>query len=158
MKTTYIITQTEVNTFKLPIRIYEEKIIDYFFNRQKMKRWYKEINDIKKKNSFYEHNGIIDISFEQIFKIDEFEAKKKITKNNVEYLVNRSLINNYNFNNIDCKIYRVIAENVKNAEKIFEEIHLIIDKKNEDPVPFRYLDLFYGNIYDYIKQKEVLNK
>ena len=128
MKTTYIITQTEVNTFKLPIRIYEEKIIDYFFNRQKMIRWYKEINDIK--NSFYEHNGLIDISFEQIFKIDEFEAKKKITKNNVEYLVNRSLINNYNFNNIDCKIYRVIAENVKNAEKIFEEIHLIIDKKN----------------------------
>lgn len=59
MKTTYVINQSEINKFQLPLKPYELEVVDYFLNRQKLVRWYKKSSDTNN-GKFFELDGLID--------------------------------------------------------------------------------------------------
>lgn len=152
MKTTFVLTQKEINKFKLTFSNFKEHYIDYFHNRKKLIRWYKYSSDSTKNNRFFEKKGLIDISIEYTTPLSNEDAKKELKRKDIKYLVNRIFVSIFEQNNISGKIYRVIAEDVQNNIQIFEEYHLIIDNKYDEAVDFSYVDKFFGNIYDYIEQ------
>lgn len=85
MKTTYVITQSEINNFKLDLNPKDLVVIDYFIERQKLIRWYKESPD-EKKGKFFELKGLIDISFYRTISLPPEKAKEIINRKNVEYI------------------------------------------------------------------------
>lgn len=159
MKTTYVITQSEINNFKLDLNPKDLVVIDYFIERQKLIRWYKESPD-EKKGKFFELKGLIDISFYRTISLPPEKAKEIINRKNVEYLVRRKFVGSLLVKNVnkEANIYKVRAENVKEERLIFEEYHLVFDEQIEDNMLFPIKDWFFGNLYDYIKQREVTNR
>lgn len=149
MKTTYIFDYKNVKEIKIqPI---EYKIfIDYYLSRTSMVRWDKEAN------TFTSFNGLIDIiSNQQIKTILSIEnAHKIITKKNIKYLIRRKLIGEYFFKeaNMWGKLYRIECEDIQNEKKIIDEYHLVFHEKILIKPPFRFNNLFYGNIFDYLEE------
>ena len=154
MKTTYVVNYQTLDKLKLNLT-QQKQMIDYFFNRKKMIRW------DKSKNKFTQYFGLIDISFVKEFTLTPDEAKPQINLKNIQYLVNRTLIGEYFFGeaNETGEIYRVIGENVKEHKKIIDEYHIVFNTKIIDKTPpFTFKTVFYGNIFDYLEQKNIQNE
>lgn len=151
MKTTYVINYQTLDKLKLNLT-QQKKIVDYFFNREKMIRW------DQSKNKFTQITGLIDISFTREFDLVPDEAKSQINFKNIQYLVNRTLLGEYFFGDANQTgiVYHVVGENVKEHIKIIDEYHLVFDEKIIDKTPpFSFKNVFYGNIFDYLEQKNV---
>ena len=149
MKTTYVFDLNNVN-LELILKP-TKKYIDYYFNRKKMIRW-----DVER-NIFTEYNGLSDISLTKSTLIPKEYAKKNINIKNVEFLVNRKLLGEYCFEEINRygDFWLVIAEDAKQKYKLFEEKHLVFDERIDRTPPFKFKNVFYGNIYDYLEQKKI---
>lgn len=151
MKTTYVINYCDLNKVKNVPTFKKNKIIDYYFHRNKMIRWDVE-ND-----RFTEINGLIDVSFTRQILLTPEEAKSKINIKNVDYLINRKVVGEFFFDivNLTGEIQYVVCENVKKKEKVFNDYHIIFDELIVDHTPpFAFKNVFYGNIYDYIRTYE----
>ena len=151
MKTTYVVNYQTLDKLKLNLT-QQKKVIDYFFDREKMIRW------DQSKNKFTEYLGLIDISFTREFTLTPDEAKPQINLKNIQYLVNRTLLGEYFFGeaNENGLVYHVIGENVKEHKKVIDEYHIVFDTKIIDKTPpFSFKTVFYGNIFDYLEQKNV---
>ena len=159
MKTTFVITSKELNTFKLALSK-ELEYVDYFLDRKKLIRWYKSAPDTIHDGRFYMLDGMIDISYYTTSLMDSEEAKQLATYKNVEYLVKKNKLGEIFFNNISEPgiIFRVIAEDIKTESIIFNEFHIVFDCQLKELPDITYVDLFYGNVYDYIENKKAKEK
>lgn len=150
MKTTYVIDYKVLNNLKLKL-VPTNKTIDYFFNRNKLIRWE------PKTDKFIEINGLIDISFTREMLLDPNEAKQEVNIKNIIYLVNRKVLSEYYFDELNLygDVCHVIGEDVKNKIKLFDEYHIVFNDKIVDSTPsFAFKTVFYGNIYDYLELKK----
>ena len=154
MKTTYVVDYSILKKIKLDV-VQTKRVIDYFLKRDKMIRWDKE------KNKFTEFTGLIDISFVREMDLTPDEAKSQINIKNVQYLVNKYLLNGYYFgeDNKYGTVWHVVGEDVKEHYKLIDEYHIVFDERIVDRTPpFSFKTVFYGNIFDYLEQKNVERK
>ena len=159
MKVTFVLSREEISKLSVIVSDYQENFIDYFFERTRLIRWYKNSTNTRFNKKFFEKKGQIDISIEYCVEIDPDEARKKLVRKDIKFLVNKKFVDYFGFKsfNTEAPLYRVVAEDVQNKTKIFDEFHLILDTKDDqkliDNIPFAYKDKFIGNIYDYIEQR-----
>ncbi len=154
MKTTYVVGYNSLEKLKLNI-IPKKKVIDYFLDRTKMIRW------DQSKNRFTEFIGLIDISFIREMDLTPDEAKSQVNLKNVQYLVNRDLLGEYYFGeeNKYGLVWHVVGEDVKEHFKLIDEYHIVFDERIVDRTPpFSFKTVFYGNVFDYLEQKNVERK
>ena len=148
LKTTYVMDYKELSNLKLEV-LPCKKYVDYFFNRNKMVRWEPETN------KFTEYTGLIDISFTREILLSPDEAKSEINIKNVQYLIRRKQMSEYFFDEVKEYgiVWHIAAENVKEQLKLVDEYHMVFDVKMEKMPPFKFRNIFYGNIYDYLETK-----
>ena len=159
MKVTFVLSREQYTNLPVIVSDFQENYIDYFFERTRLIRWYKNSSNNRFDKKFFEKKGQIDISIEYSVEITPDEAKTQLLKKDIKFLVNKKFVDYFGFKsfNTEAPLYRVVAEDVQNTTKIFDEYHLIFDAKEDqqliDNVPFAYKDKFIGNIYDYMEQK-----
>ena len=154
MKTTYVVGFNTLDKLKLNLKN-KKKVIDYFLSRDKMIRW------DQSKNRFTEFTGLIDISFVREMDLTPDEAKNLINLKNIQYLVNRTLLGEYFFGEANeyGVVWHVVGEDVKDRFKVIDEYHVIFDSKIIDCTPpFSFKTVFYGNVFDYLEQKNAERK
>ena len=66
MKVTFVLSREEISKLSVIVSDYQENFIDYFFERTRLIRWYKNSTNTRFDKKFFEKKGQIDISIEYI--------------------------------------------------------------------------------------------
>ncbi len=134
------------------------KIIDYYFNRNKRIRYFKEYNNISKNNKYFLLEQPPGIVYKDYQPITESYAQSQAIPSNIQYLVNHTGLGCVNLNNnMKGYIEHLIIEDVKQKKTIIDELQIEFETYSDCIIELKELikpiKIIEMGIYDYIQSK-----